>query len=172
VRASGRKANTARPLWDLRAKDPAANPVVLRGHDDWINAVAISADSRWVVTGSADKTARLWLLQVNDLVDLARTIIGRNFFADEWQLYFPGEQYRKTLSVRRRRSEWRSPRMQPTSGRDHTASGDALGQTAAAVIKTKMQTAGKVLYEKRPRARTDWRVKNSSHCPVVASTYS
>jgi hypothetical protein len=30
-------------------------------------------------TGSSDKTARLCLLQVNDLVDPARTIIGRNF---------------------------------------------------------------------------------------------
>jgi WD domain, G-beta repeat len=32
---------TAR-LWDLSAKDPAANPVVLRGHDGWVNTVAIS----------------------------------------------------------------------------------------------------------------------------------
>ena len=44
-----------------------------------------SADSRWVVTGNSDNTARLWLLQMNALVDLARSIIGRNFFADEWQ---------------------------------------------------------------------------------------
>jgi WD40 repeat protein len=47
-------------LWDLRAKDPAANPVVLRGHEWPVSAVAISADSRWVVTGSLDNTARLW----------------------------------------------------------------------------------------------------------------
>ena len=88
--------NTAR-LWDLSAKEPAANPVVLRGHDEDVNAVGISADSRWVVTGSSDNTARLWFLQMNDLFDLARTIIGRNFFAEEWQLYFPGEKYRKTF---------------------------------------------------------------------------
>ena len=84
-------------LWDLRVKDPAANPVVLRGHEDGVIAVAISPDNRWLVTGSLDNTARLWLLQMNDLVDLARTIVGRNFFADEWQLYFPGERYRKTF---------------------------------------------------------------------------
>jgi hypothetical protein len=46
---------------------------------------------------SPDKTARLWLLQMSDLVGLARTIVGRNFFTDEWQLYFPGEKYRKTF---------------------------------------------------------------------------
>jgi hypothetical protein len=47
-------------LWDLRAHDPVANPVVLRGHDRPVSAVAISHDSRWVVTGSWDKTVRLW----------------------------------------------------------------------------------------------------------------
>jgi hypothetical protein len=65
--------------------------------DGPIRTLAISPDSRWVVTGSDDKTARLWLLQVNDLVDLARITVGRNFYADEWQLYFPGEKYRKTF---------------------------------------------------------------------------
>jgi hypothetical protein len=42
-------------------------------------------------------TARLWLIQVNELIDLARVTVGRNFSVDEWQLYFPGEQYRKTF---------------------------------------------------------------------------
>jgi WD40 repeat protein len=93
---TGSDDNTAW-LWDLRAKDPAANPVVLRGHESGVNAVAISPDNRWVVTGSWDKTARFWLLQMSDLVDLAHTILDRNFLVDEWQLYFPGEKYRKTF---------------------------------------------------------------------------
>ena len=95
--ATGSWDQTAR-LWDLNAKDPAANPVVLRGHDDWVTAVAISPDNRWVVTGSGDKTARLWLLQMKDLMHLARIMVGRNFSADEWRLYFPGEKYRKTFA--------------------------------------------------------------------------
>ena len=93
---TGSDDKTAR-LWDLTAKDPAASPVVLRGHGGAVNAVGISQDSRWLVTGSYDNTVRLWLLQVSDLVDLARTTVGRNFFADEWQLYFSGEKYRKTF---------------------------------------------------------------------------
>jgi TIR domain/WD domain, G-beta repeat len=88
--------NTAR-LWDLSAKDPAANSIVLRGHDGPVVAVAISADNRCLVTGSFDGTARLWLLQINDLIDLARVTAGRNFSADEWQFYFPGQKYRKTF---------------------------------------------------------------------------
>ena len=62
-----------------------------------VDAVAISPDNRWVVTGSYDKTARLWLVQENDLINLARVTAGRNFSADEWQLYFPGQPYHKTF---------------------------------------------------------------------------
>jgi WD40 repeat protein len=94
---TGSHGNTVR-LWDLSSKDPAANPIILRGHEEAIKAVAISPDNRWVVTGSLDKTARLWLLQMKDLVDLARITLGRDFSNDEWQLYFPGEKYRKTFS--------------------------------------------------------------------------
>jgi WD40 repeat protein len=71
--------------------------VVLSGHEGEVNAVAVNPDNHWVVTGSADKTARLWQLQLEDLVDLARITVGRNFSTDEWRLYFPGEPYRKTF---------------------------------------------------------------------------
>ncbi len=90
-------ADTTARLWDLSAKEPTVNPVVLRGHESSVSAVAISPDNRWLVTGSYDKTARLSLFQVNDLINLARITVGRNFSADEWRLYFPGEKYRKTF---------------------------------------------------------------------------
>jgi WD40 repeat protein len=57
--------------------------------------VAISPDNHWLVTGSADKTARLWLLQMGDLVNLARIGVGRNLSAYEWKVYFPGKLYQK-----------------------------------------------------------------------------
>ena len=91
--------------------------LVLRGHEDGVNAVAISPDNHWLVTGSsdhtarlsisqdnhwlvtgsADKTARLWLLQMGDLINLARITVARNFTTEEWKLYFPGEPYHKTF---------------------------------------------------------------------------
>jgi len=73
---------------------PAANPIVLRRHEDLVRAEAISPNNRRVVTDSDDGTARLWLIQINDLLDLTRITVGRNLSAAEWQLYFPGEKYR------------------------------------------------------------------------------
>ena len=40
--------------------------MVLRGHEGTVNAVAISPDNHWLVTGSDDKTARLWDLRAKD----------------------------------------------------------------------------------------------------------
>jgi len=62
---SATRDNTAR-LWDLSASDPAAAPVVLRGHEGAIMAAAISPDGHWLVTGSYDNTARLWDLRASD----------------------------------------------------------------------------------------------------------
>jgi hypothetical protein len=83
---------TAR-LWDLKAADPAAQPVVLNGHGYSGTAVAVSPDNRWVVTASSDNTAQLWLLQIDDLLALARRTAGRNLFRAEWQTFLPGQPY-------------------------------------------------------------------------------
>jgi WD40 repeat protein/predicted Ser/Thr protein kinase len=53
-------------IWDLTAKNPAANPRVLNGHQGVIGSVAISSDSRWLVTGSMDNTARVWDLSAEN----------------------------------------------------------------------------------------------------------
>jgi WD40 repeat protein len=71
--------------------------VILRGHTSAVNAIGISPDSHWLVTGNSDRTARLWLLQVSDLINLARITVGRNFSADERQLHFPSEPYHRTF---------------------------------------------------------------------------
>ena len=47
--------------WDLSAKEPAANPVVLRGQEAVyyeVLGVGISPDNNWLVTGCNDRTAR------------------------------------------------------------------------------------------------------------------
>jgi WD40 repeat protein len=65
--ATGSRDDTAR-LWDVSALlnidsqpgDPAAEPHVLRGHEDDVRSVAFSPDGRWLATGSVDSSIRLW----------------------------------------------------------------------------------------------------------------
>jgi WD40 repeat protein len=60
-------------LWDLRSinnweavvPDDVPEPVILRGHTRPIRVMRISGDSRWLVTGSDDATARLYRLKSN-----------------------------------------------------------------------------------------------------------
>ena len=45
-------------LWDLKKATPSA--ITLAGHEGPITAMVMSRDGRWLATGSADRTARLW----------------------------------------------------------------------------------------------------------------
>jgi len=93
--ATGSRDQTAR-IWDLSASDPAGEPLVLRGHESGVQAVAFSPDGCRLATGSLDGTARLWTLRPDDLVELVCRTAGRNLTRSEWDLYYPGEDYRPT----------------------------------------------------------------------------
>jgi WD40 repeat protein len=67
---TGSHDETAR-LWDLRAADPSAGSLVLKGHANPVTFLAVSPDSRWLVTGASfvgkfDRAARLWDLEAAD----------------------------------------------------------------------------------------------------------
>ena len=62
--ASASSDRTVR-LWDLTADDPAAAPLVLRGHEAVTASLAFSPDSRWLVDAGWDKV-RLWDLTADD----------------------------------------------------------------------------------------------------------
>ncbi|MFS8823471.1 WD40 repeat domain-containing protein, partial [Synechococcus sp. W60.2] len=71
---SGGADKTVR-VWDLAALgDPALRSgegvprLQLQGHTDLINSVAISPDGRWIASGSADRTIRLWQAEDGQLV--------------------------------------------------------------------------------------------------------
>lgn len=55
IAASGRGKVT---LWDR--KKPGAEPRMLEGHGGDIRSIRFSRDSRWLVTASTDRTARIW----------------------------------------------------------------------------------------------------------------
>ena len=48
---------------------------VFKGHTNWVNAVAISPDDKLLLTGSSDRTVRLWHL---DTAELAREYVGHS----------------------------------------------------------------------------------------------
>ena len=44
-------------FWDLATGEPAGT---LRGHEDYVSAVAFSADGKLLATGSFDHTVKVW----------------------------------------------------------------------------------------------------------------
>jgi WD40 repeat protein len=79
---------TAR-LWDLTRTDPASGPIVLRGHEGPIGAIAFNSDSKRLVTagggnsmglGRMDKTVRLWDLAAKDPSANAIVFSGEDVF--------------------------------------------------------------------------------------------
>lgn len=58
--------------------------------------MAFSPDGRWLVTVFS-KSARLWQMQLDDLLNLARVTAGRNLTPQEWKQFFHGEPYHKTF---------------------------------------------------------------------------
>ncbi len=63
ARSDNKPKNSGKKKGDSATKNPASGSRVLKGHTHWIYCVAISPDGRWLVTGSSDKTARLWDLK-------------------------------------------------------------------------------------------------------------
>ena len=84
-------------LWDLSTTDPSQSMVLLRGHTGDITTARFTPDNRWLITSSNDGTIRLWPLEIKHLFERAAYVAGRNLSRAEWDLYFPGEAYRKTF---------------------------------------------------------------------------
>jgi WD40 repeat protein len=91
-------------LWDLSGDTPriAAH---LQGHSGPITALAVSPRGS-LVTGSTDKTARLWdfrglwLKPLDELVKSACHTAGRNLSLQEWHYYLPGRPYQEICPER------------------------------------------------------------------------
>jgi WD40 repeat protein len=71
-------------------------PVVLGGHEREVWALAFSSDGRWLASGSGDTTVRLWVIQVDELTQLACQIADRNLTQGEWQRLLGNDPYHKT----------------------------------------------------------------------------
>ena len=90
--ASGSEDRTV-IIWDLESGLPAHT---LAGHGAVPETVAWSADGQWLAIGSEDGTAQLWPMEPRVWIREACERAGRNLTQDEWAIYFPDEEYRKT----------------------------------------------------------------------------
>ena len=65
------------------------------GGDVW--DLGFSPDSRWLITASADHTARVWPLRPDDMIEEACARLTRNLKQEEeWKQYMRGKPLRKT----------------------------------------------------------------------------
>lgn len=79
-------------IWDT--DEATTIPVVLSGHQASVNALAYTQGA--LFSAGTDGTIRRWALRAPDLAATACQVAGRNFYGDEWEIYFPAEACRTT----------------------------------------------------------------------------
>lgn len=87
--ATGSDDRTVR-LWDVA--NPSTAPVVLRGHEAGVFDISFTDDGQRMVTGALDGTVRIWRLKLDDLIDAACRVAGRELTAEEVTTFLGGAQ--------------------------------------------------------------------------------
>jgi WD40 repeat protein len=66
---------------------------LLKRHRDWVSSAAYSPDGRTIVTASADLSVRIWIADIQDLMDAAESLVQRQppILTPEERERFPGE---------------------------------------------------------------------------------
>lgn len=73
-------------LVNLRADDPVAATVALRGHEGTVSAIRISPDGRWLISETSGRVLR-WELSIERLLEHAHRKAGRQLSAEERKKY-------------------------------------------------------------------------------------
>lgn len=84
--------------WDLQREDPTEDSILFRASYHVGGAAAIDDDSHWLVTSGMD-AVRLWTLDGDELLQIARRVVGRNLTLTEWQAVFRNVPYRRTFDA-------------------------------------------------------------------------
>jgi WD40 repeat protein len=78
-------------LWDVKTRQPMGS---LSGNSAPVQSVAFSPEGKTLASSSFNII--LWDPQPQSWIDLSCQRAGRNFTLEEWEIYFPDEEYRKT----------------------------------------------------------------------------
>jgi WD40 repeat protein len=84
--ATGGADGTIR-LWD--PADPSTAPVNLPGQASAFD-ISFPKDGRWIITGASDGTVRLWRNKLDDLINVACEIAGRDLTDEEIRVFLGG----------------------------------------------------------------------------------
>jgi WD40 repeat protein len=128
---TGGRDQTVR-VWDMKTVGQTPRSVVLLGHTNWVEFLAVSPDSRWLVTagshhGSFEPDARLWDLESSDPAGSCRVLpkhdgaVTQVVFAGQWVVTRTSNNTARVWELPNRdtkdpgvvtervRGQWRSP---------------------------------------------------------------
>jgi WD40 repeat protein/class 3 adenylate cyclase len=74
-------------LWDAEA---GVQVLVLEGHRDVVGRLAFSPDGSKLASGAGDGTVRVWALDLDDLIEIARSELTRDLTDEECRQYLHG----------------------------------------------------------------------------------
>ena len=75
-------------MWDAES---GKELLTLRGHSGGVNDVAFSPDGKRLAAATEDSAVQIYVLDVRELFNLARSRVTRTFTAEECQRYFESE---------------------------------------------------------------------------------
>jgi WD40 repeat protein len=92
---SGSADRTIR-LWDM---NNTSNPIRLQNHRDGISALAFSPDGKTLIAADLSETIYVWNTNIDEMINSACKVAGRNLTISQWRQYGFAETYRATCPI-------------------------------------------------------------------------
>lgn len=83
-------------LWDM---NNTSNPIQLQNHRDGISALAFSPDGKTLIAADLSETIYAWNTNIDEMINSACKVAGRNLTISQWRQYGFAETYRATCPI-------------------------------------------------------------------------